>query len=248
MGLFQTFDSEGMLQLDCDLFTHFFVYKGTGTLGPRRYGNTNPSSCTVDIGPSLQVPLIGIQCSARVGLLGTYRNPNTGVTTWQYVSDGVEGTPFTYFVWDTTKNQPVNRGLFELYDEFGYLTFSDALRPLVCPSVVTTGSYVSLPGRSLAFIQGAYGGHRIAGEPRGSRTGNIPVNPDDPDAVMRWEYTNDGKVYGASAGNGYVSAGSISHDDVTAVLGVGTADWAYSQIPPGWLNNLFGFVADVTHL
>jgi hypothetical protein len=255
MGLFQTFDEEGKLQLDCDLFTHYLRFKGAGTTVSRLWGNTNPSSIQIDLPAGYTVPLIGIQCAYKVGLLAANLNPSTGVTTYMYASDAPIGTAFTYYVFDTSLTIPPNSGMIELYDEQGRVTFSDAGRPMMPLDVLTFGSTtkrvlpwntrsstLTFPGKSLAWVQGSFGGHRIAGQIRTSN-GTRPIEG----GVYSWVYQNNGKVYGASTAGDTITLGSMSYDDVLASLGSGTEDQALARVPPDFIIPVLGFAIDVTN-
>ena len=265
--MFQTFGEDGSLQLDCDFATYFLRLKGTAYTATRTFGNTNPSGLTITIPAGFVLPLVAVQCAAgRVGLFRSYK-PGDGTTQYQYVSSAPVGSPVNYWVFDNPLVLGPAVGGLTLFDESGRVTFSSDYAPMVAVDVLTAGGVsgdfydrawvntvggsTTRPGRSLAFAQSCYGGHRIKGDLLAYGAGGPVLVDEGTSTRYTYRYNNNGKVYGASSTGDTVSFGSITFDDVQVLVG---NNMTYSQAlaryneTTDFMVRGVGLVVDVTYL
>lgn len=261
MGLLQTFDEAGRLQVDSDMLSFLFYSKGTATTGASLWGATVPSAFWIDVPAYLNRPLIAISCPYFVGIFRS--SLVDGVRRFQYVSSAPPGTAFTYYIFESSQSFGGAGWGLETYNESGQLTFSsnakymlgravlvysyDGISTTTFPAPASSGSSFSAPGRTLAVAQASYGGHRLNWSGLLAYADGVPA-VEEPGGYYDWRYYNDGKVYGGSASGGSVSLGEISFEDVEVALGTGTREWAEAAQPPNFFVPIVAFAIDVTHL
>ena len=264
MGLFQTFSDDGGLQLDCDLATYFMRAKGQASTTTRTVGNSSPSSLTITLPPGYVLPFVAVQCAAgKIGLLRTFENSD-GSVSYAYVSDAPVGSTVNYWVFDNPVALSPSNGGVTLFDDQGRVTYSSDYGPMMAVDVLALGAEPgsfydrpwaplqassTRPGRSLAFAQSCYGGHRNKGM-LVAYGASGPTRP-EPGRRYTWRFANDGKLYGARADGDTVTMGAISFDDVSSTVGTNIteteAQSRYDAILDFVVRGI-GLVVDVTNL
>lgn len=248
---FQVFAADGSLQATSDLVSYKIRYTGTGTTQSRLTGNTNPSSLVVPYTGNYANSFVALSLDNGYGAAACGIVDLNGQYEKHYISDAPAGTGFRYYVFDMSSAiTPTNFGL-ETFNAAGQLTFSSNHQVMSILDVLSEGGSATHGGRTLAFFQGAFAGHRYAGTVLDYGSGGGPSLPEPDDGqpggggdsgYHDYKEQQDGKLYGGCVTNGgqTVSAVQISFDDVLGELGNDPTP------PPDWEIPLTLFVVDVT--
>ncbi|KTF70689.1 hypothetical protein ACNFJ7_02260 [Sphingomonas sp. HT-1] len=244
---FETFEPSGKLQISSEMLIYVLRLSGTTFVENFQVGNTCPTSFAVPGSQTYPNALIALSgggghAAAIAGVYGA-------ASTRRYGTTAPVGTPFNYYLFERSNTYPPTNFGIEVLKQTGEIVFSTSQRVMRVLQVLETEDVGSVaanfPGRQLAWCQGAWAGHRIAGPLIENSGGPVIVDPGAPgegDAQYTWN--NDGKIYGGYLANGGATVGTqqISFDDVT--IGP-TPD---PTQPPDYILPLKLFIVDVTGL
>lgn len=193
---FYVYDDQGNLQADDTMMLYYVRKTGTAT-----------TVVGIGLSTDLIIPTGGAYPNALYGfsgpagykvawdLNGAYSGGNQ-----RFISNAPAGITFNYYIIDISGNiTPAPSGAYvcEAYDELGRVTFTDQqwVAP-TCNIIASGGDWVSYPGRTLAGVPLAFGGHNRYGDPMGGEPG--------------W-YWHDYAAYGVGmdAGNTIMQSGDI---------------------------------------
>lgn len=256
MGVgFETYDSAGRLQVTSDVTSYVLTGYGTGNSISRIDGNTTPSSCVVPLGSSGSNRVIAVKCLSGMGMnqVGTYGGSPSAI----YACAGAVGTAFSYYIFEPAAALSSVHGTgVEVRNSAGVVTFSTAYRTMQVVGVLayqaksgfywdsyySNASTVTVSGRTLAYAQGGFAGHRIHPAQMICYQGGSPHL--DTGSCTDYRYNNNGKIYGAfvnSTGDTCTTA-EISYDDVQVSNG------SSNVFPPDYVTPIKLFVIDVTNI
>jgi hypothetical protein len=249
---YESYTETGKLQFNSDMFTYALQSSGQVVAENRKVGNTSPQSILLPSSyPGKIVALAGPN-GHSAGYAGLYYL-NPGDTRRVYATNSPAGTVWQYYVFSLSVDLPASNFGIEVRNAANQITFSSNYRTMRVLDIVGAGvANATYPGKTLAFAQGQWSGHRIAGQKQyyggGSGPGTIgPQVPDTtgegpPSGAVYSSYINDGKIYGGTNANDRqtVVGATLSWDDVT----IGPA--LDSPAPPDFTIGLKLFVIDVT--
>lgn len=264
---FEVYDRNGKLQISDSIFTYVLRQSGVAYAQAFTVGNTSTTSVSIPGTQSYVNTFIALQGPYPIGFFGTRFDTGQRVfaTGNPDGTGGVDplgapvGTPFNYFIFQRSDSIPISSYGLEIRDQNNLITFSanqNAMRIVgyfeynddnVGTNAAAVGSFYSAPGRSLAFAQGAFAGHRIAGSLDYYLGGQLvsPPGPGDDPQNYQYGYRNFGDIYGCyNPSNDYsrINTGLVSFDRVY----VGPS--SDSLQPPNWDTPLKCFVIDVTNI
>lgn len=243
---FETYDPSGKLQITSELLIYVLRVSGTTFVENQQVGNTCPTS--------FRVPTTQTFTEALVAIGGGNGYAAAFAGTWVsgeriFGTNAPVGTAFNYFVFERSNTYPATNFGIEVRRPTGEIVFSTSQRVMRVVQILDlpTGDdgEVTVPGRQLAWCQGAWAAHRIAGPLLADNGGGpIIVDPGTPGegGQVQYRWQNDGKIYGGCLANGgaTVRSAKVSYDDV--MIGP-TAD---PNQPPDYLLPLKLFIVDVT--
>ena len=251
MGVgYESYTSTGKLQFNSEMFTYALQSCGQVVAENRQVGNTSPRSVMLPSAYVGKFVALGAGNGYSAGYAGSY-SLSAGDTRRIYATNAPAGTVFTYYVFGiSTTIPPSNFGL-EVKNSAGQITFSSNHRTMKVLNIVGDGlGSVTYGGKSLAYAQGQWSGHRIAGHKQyyggGGTGGGGPTGPTLPEenegGGYYSSYLNDGKIYGGTVldGGQTISGATLSWDDVQ--IGPGPDE----PPPPDYYIPLKLFVIDVT--
>jgi len=244
----EIYDQNGKLQINQSMLIYVLRVSGTSYVEARKVGNTSPNS--------LLVPTTNTYTNALVALGGGEGYAAAYAGSWAgngqriyAVGNCPVGTPFNYYVFERSNTYPAtNFGVEIRKEDTNEIIFSTSQRVMrvtdLIGGVVHSGEQaVTYGGKQLAFCQGNFAGHRIAGGVQYFGGGGGPIIRDEdnppPGNTKRWN--NNGKLYGGLIldGGQTVRTREVTYDDVT--VGPTTQD-----PPDDWYQALSLFVVDVT--
>lgn len=209
MGSFQSFRSNGALQLDSDNMTMTFVRSGATGTQTRFRSNSSPSTVTIPVNPS-STESIAVRADSGYALARCSSIEVNGQWSDIYQCDGPIGTTVRYWVFDRVAlKTPQNFGL-ELFDASGAMTFSSNYRPLVISGKATgtNAAIFGVNGRSYAFFL-PFGGRQYV-------TYDQDVQEDTSEKISKWfyPYSVDGKLYGMKLSGSAGVMTSVSFNEI----------------------------------
>lgn len=248
---FEIYEQSGKLQLSSDMLIYVLRVSGTTFVENVKVGNTCETS--------FRVPTTQTYANAMVAIGGGGGFAAAFAGTWGATGERIfgtnapVGTPFNYFVFERSSTYPATNFGIEVRRQSGEIVFSTNQRVMrvvqVLDLVGGNTAEANFPGKQLAWCQGAWAGHRIAGQLMMDQGGGGPIvvdpsTPEDPGdhGETRYYWNNDGKIYGGYLANGgsTVRPAEISYDDVQ--IGP-TPD---PTQPPDFILPLKLFIVDVT--
>lgn len=242
---FEVYDQNQKLQVTSGLLIYVLRLSGTTFVEARKVGNTSPNSLSVPTTSTYTQCLVALAGGSEYAAAYAGRRVDNGQRI--YATNAPVGTAFSYYIFERSNVLPaVNRGL-EVRNQSGEIVYSSSQRVMqvldLIGGLVKDGEQAATyPGRQLAFCQGNFSSHRIAGPLRGDNGGGPVIeDPDEPPRPpYRWD--NDGKVYGGFVTNGgqTIQTRMLSWDDVTA------GPTPNPTQPPDYAIPLSLFVVDVT--
>ena len=246
---YESYTSTGKLQFNSEMFTYALQSCGQVVAENRPVGNTSPRSILLPSTFQGKFVALGAGNGYSAGYAGLHYL-SAGDTRRIYATNAPAGTVFTYYVFGLSTNIPPSNFGLEVKNPAGQITFSSNQRTMKVLNIVGEGlGSVTYGGKSLAYAQGQWSGHRIAGEKTyygggGGGVGTGPTLPDDEGGGgdLYSSYRNDGKVYGGTVleGGQTISSATLSWDDVQ--IGPGPDE----PPPPDYDIPLKLFVIDVT--
>lgn len=190
----QSFDQNGALQYDTELYTYFL--RKTGTCTSQSGG---PYSTTMQVPGALTYPnaLVGFSGGEGYAVGFSYGGAYSGSDYWNYIVEGTGGISFNYYIFERSDNLPSAGYGEECYNAAGQRTWSAAYRPLRGKKILyqpTGTASTTISGKTLGFIPTAYAAY------------NRYEDSEEPGS-----YYHDWSVYAAANGN---TAGTLEASSV----------------------------------
>lgn len=254
----EIYDESGKLQISDSILTYVLRQTGVAYTTNYKVGNTSYTSLTIPGTQSYVNNFVAVQGQYPIGFVGS--RSDTGQRVFATGDPSVAGyaplnTPYNYFIFQRSDFIPSGNFGLEIKNDQNQITFSSNQRTMQVigyfeyndtANIVNAGTQFSNPSKSLAFAQGAFAGHRIAGSLDYYLGGQVVLPSSqggDPGADYQYGYQNWGEVYGCFNPEGDVTkinTATVSYDNV--YIGPSSDP---SQ-PPDWDIPLKCFVIDVT--
>lgn len=238
-------DVNGKMQFNGEMLTYALRVSGVCYVENRRVGNTSATSLLIPTSQSYPNGLVAL--GGGDGLTAAYAGVYAPTNQRIYATGGAPvGSAFNYYIFERSNTIPATGFGLEVRNGNNEVTFSSNTRTMRVINMLGSprGSTpnVSYGGRTLAYCQGAFSGHRQMGQVQIYNQRGQLVASDEGGGSYTYYYQNDGKVYGGVTTNGgqTVSAQQVTWDDVR----IGPSS-SYPSAP-NWYKELNLFVVDVT--